>query len=181
MDKRIQGKNILIILGCAVIIMGSVILFLCAGYLGDKRGQKTIFCDINQDGTDEKITLCDQKITITEDDNLLWESQEEWEVTDFLISDINKDGWEEILILLWKQGNYGEYTPFWEENDDEFSQHIFIYQWKEQRLKPLWMSSGLKPRIKEWSMMEDGRIHIITDKDEDTMWIWGNWGLERVK
>lgn len=185
MGKRIQGKYKLIVPGLVLMIAGGMIFFRCNGSFCREQENKTAACDINHDGTDEIITLYNRKLSITDNGNLLWEAQEEWEVTDFLIADINKDGWEEILILLWKQGSFGEHAPFWEEDhtDDEPSQHIFIYQWsgQEQRIKPLWMSSRLKPRIQSWNMTEDGKIHIITDKNEDTLWIWGKWGLERVQ
>ena len=184
MGKRIQDKYKLIVLGLVVMIAGSVILFRCNGSF-KRHGKKTEICDMNHDETDEIITLCNQRLSIMENANLLWESQEEWKVTDFLITDINRDGFYELLILLWKKGNFGEYAPFWEENsmDDELSQHIFIYQWSEQekRIKPLWMSSGLKPQIQSWNLTEDGKIHILTDKKEDTLWRWREWGLERVQ
>lgn len=183
MDKRIQGKYILIFLGVMVVIAGSIAaLWGFSGFLHETE-KKTILCDINHDGIEETISLNHQKISITENENLLWEGQQEWKITDFLIADINEDGWEELLLLLWKKGSFGEYAPFWEENeqDNELSQHIFIYYWSQQRMKPLWMSSRLKPQIKSWNMTEDGKIHIITDQEEDTLWRWAEWGLERVQ
>jgi hypothetical protein len=43
------------------------------------------------------------------------------------------------------------------------------------------MSSKLIPEISAWDITEENQIHIITTSGEDTLWIWGSWGLERIK
>ena len=84
-------------------------------------------------------------------------------------------------MLVWKRGSYGDYTPFWDENDNGFSQHIFIFQWIDERPDPIWMSSTLRPQVDSWELTDENTIRIITDSGEDTRWIWGQWGLERIK
>jgi predicted DNA binding protein len=143
---------------------------------------KVLYCDMDGDGVCEIITQKLRSVTIEMNGEVCWKSDMEWKCDDFLVADIDGDGANEFLVLLWKKGSFGEHTPFWKENDDEISQHIFIYEWSEEkgRIAPVWMSSKLIPEISSWDINEDNQIHIITMSGEDTLWIWGSWGLERI-
>lgn len=180
MGRRIQGKTVIIIVALCI-LAGVTYAGWHNGLWLDKWENKAIDYDFDRDGVSERITLKNRKMKISLADELLWESDDEWKVVDFLIGDINCDSENEVLLLVWKRGSYGEYTPFWDENDNSFSQHIFIFKWVDERLDPIWMSSMLRPQVKSWDLTEDNEIHIITDSGEDTLWIWGRWGLERVK
>lgn len=183
MGKRVQSKQKLILIAaCAVVSAGFVIFLIHDKYFFGRRHNKTIVCDLNGDGTDETIKLADRRVTVSRDGVLLWQSDDDWKAEDVLAADINRDGSREILILLWKKGSYGTYLPFWEEeNDKEYSQHIFIYRVVEDGMEAVWMSSRLKPQAASWDITEDNLLHIVTDKEEDTVWMWGQWGLERIR
>lgn len=181
MGKRVQSKLALILLFAGGII-GLVVFLIHDGYFLSRWQNKTILCDLNGDGTGEVIKLIRRRVTVSRDGTLLWESDNDWKAADVLTADLNRDGMEELLVLCWKRGSYGEYIPFWEEeNDKEYSQHIFIYQMNGETIHAVWMSSRLKPQIKAWDITEENRIHIVTDKGEDTVWMWDRWGLERVE
>lgn len=108
-------------------------------------------------------------------------SEPGWRVRDFLIGDLDRDGTDELLLLVWRRGHYGPSHPFWvDQNDYAYSQHIFIYEQKDSGAEPVWMSSALSPRVRCWSMTEEGRLHILTPAGEDTLWGWNSWGLERL-
>lgn len=181
MGKRIQGRHILIISIALIVIVTIFAYLIYSGVFLDYWEQRDIIFDVDNDGNAENITLSNRKMTVRRNDKIIWESNNDWKVVDFLIGDINKDAKDEFLLLVWKRGSYGEYTPFWDENDRAYSQHIFIFQWTDERLDPIWMSSKLIPQVKSWNLMEDDEIYIITDSDEETIWIWGKWGLERWK
>jgi len=114
-------------------------------------------------------------------ESLLFRTQKDWLVSDFLTGDIDKDGAREVLLLVWKHGSYGKHRPFWVERDTiRFSQHIFIYTLRDDILKPIWMSSALELSILEWELDEEG-VLTITDLDGETSrWAWIRWGLKRV-
>lgn len=183
MGKRIQNRHLLILFIILMVFIGAGIVFLMMqeGFFLDKWEKRSIQADINKDGKDEVLQLDNRKMCIMSDGNNLWETPKEWKVVDFLFSDIDRDGEKEVLFLVWKRGSFGEFTPFWEENGEEFTQHIFIYRWEEERLAPIWMSSKLRPRVDSWEIVDEDKIHIITDAGEDTIWIWSNWGLSRIK
>lgn len=185
MGKRIQGGFVLKIIVVTIIaIIFAIVIFIFMwkdGLFLDKWEKKIVSYDLDGDKIIETISLNNRKMTVMHNNEVVWESQKEWKVVDFLIGDINRDEAQEILLLVWKRGNYGEYTPFWDENDDEFTQHIFIFQWKDNRLDPIWMSSKLKPQVKEWSLTDENLINILTEAGEETVWMWRSWGLERWK
>lgn len=113
---------------------------------------------------------------------LLWESPGEYKVQDFLWCDINGDEQEELLLLCWKIGRFGKHKPFWvEEDEQEWSQHIFVYQWNGTEMQPIWMASDIGLLARRWKYDPHG-ILLIENKDgELTGWKWPNWGLERVE
>lgn len=182
MGKLVQNKWGALILIAVCAAAGFVVFLIRDGYFLDRWQDKTVVCDLNGDGSDEVIKLANRHASVSGNGVLLWQSDDDWKVADVLVEDINRDGIKELLVLCWKRGSYGEYIPFWEEkNDREYSQHIFIYQSVEDGLEAVWMSSRLKPQVISWKITEDNLIHIVTDQGEDTVWMWDQWGLERVK
>lgn len=97
---------------------------------------------------------------------------------DALAGDINHDGVPELILLVWKRGSYGSQRPFWVERDEwDFSQHIFIYQWRDGRLKALWMSSRLPLSVAAFSLDAQGTLTVVTPEEETSRWVWLSWGL----
>lgn len=114
----------------------------------------------------------------------LWHTPWDWSVQDVLCDDINGDGREELVLLVWKHGSYGKHLPFWvKHNDIRLEQHIFIYQWeasRENKLRALWMSSALGLEVQS---MESASHHqlLITDRDGiGNLWQWQQFGLKYV-
>ena len=48
----------------------------------------------------------------------LWHTPWDWSVQDVLCDDINRDGKEELVLLVWKHGSYGKHLPFWVKHND---------------------------------------------------------------
>ncbi len=92
-----------------------------------------------------------------------------------LTADLDHDGTEELVVLLWKHGRYADHKPFWTRRDTpRFVQHIFIYS---EDLKPRWMSSGVPAPVARWEADEHGRIHLFTPEGEESVWEWNRFGL----
>lgn len=111
----------------------------------------------------------------------VWKSKWEWSVQDALVFDVDCDGSDELILLVWKRGSYGDHMPFWETgNDVNLKQHIFIYTYDEEydRVKPIWMSSEIAYDIK--SFEEGAKNSLIVNKlsGESDAWIWDEWGLK---
>lgn len=128
-----------------------------------------------------RLTLTHRRLRLEQDGAVLWETGQDWMVEDALLGDVDGDGAQELLILLWRRGSFGRERPFWVTREERgWSQHIFLYRWEDGAAAPFWMSSALTPQVKDWSLEPEGVIRILTDRGEDTRWRWRTWGLERV-
>lgn len=140
-----------------------------------------IAADLDGDGTDELVSLEKGTATVTDGEKALFETSAEWLVSDVLVGDIDVDGTPEVALVVWKRGSYGDVRPFWIEADEEgYSQHIFIYRWRDASLQPIWMSSKLPVEAERVSLV-DGKTFVIEDPGGNvTLWEWQSWGLALV-
>ena len=109
---------------------------------------------------------------------------------DAVCFDINGDGADEYVLLVWKRGSYGEHRPTWVEQDEKtLSQHIFIYAKEEEEdgaWRPLWMSSRTGIEAVRIAAGEEipgtGRRSLdITHPDGSvSRWGWLSWGLLKI-
>lgn len=133
------------------------------------------------DGQPLTLTLTGGTFSAGAGDAVLWQTEPALQVEDFLTMDIDRDGRTELLLLVWRRGNYGSSKPFWvQRNDTNWSQHIFIYKWKDDAPAPQWMSSQLRPEVDAWAAQDGCQLFILTPEGEETLWQWGSWGLVRV-
>ena len=136
---------------------------------------------VELDGKSMTLELAENHFSARDGDTLLWQTEASLPVQDFLTMDIDRDGRTELMLLVWRRGNYGPSKPFWvERNDTNWSQHIFIYKWEGDAPVPQWMSSRLRPEVDAWAAQNGNRLFILTPEGEKTLWQWGNWGLVRV-
>ncbi len=135
---------------------------------------------------EEMAVLTNRKFTLTASDGeVLWNPEKGNLVQDFIIDDIDHDGEREVVLLVWKIGSYGKYKPIWVKEDEKtWSQHIFIYDYdktRDDRLKPIWMSSKIGMEAAGFYMDSEDRLHIKEPGGHETVWIWAGWGLMLVE
>lgn len=136
---------------------------------------------ISEEENIEAIELLDARILVRNASEVVWQTGDEILVQDFLWCDIDRDASDELVILCWKPGLYGEHKPFWkEENTQEYSQHIFIYDWTGEEMYPLWMASDPGVDIAKWCY--DSHDYLMVENPEGVIsgWAWLSWGLEGV-
>ncbi|WP_248404947.1 CapA family protein [Butyrivibrio fibrisolvens] len=116
---------------------------------------------------------------------VVWKSSSSWKVQDFLICDIDNDSQDELLLLTWKKGSFGRHLPFWiDKNDTETSQHIYIYEKREQNadkdgfLRASWMSSKLQDIINSWSFDNKTKLRVTYESGQVQYFSWIGWGLK---
>ena len=101
-----------------------------------------------------------------------------WLVQDALVCDLNGDGADEVILLVWKRGSFGGARPFWVTRDEiGFSEHIFIFKYMNGTLRPLWMSSKMGIPVQSVTYGEDGKLHLSAPDGTETVWEWNRWGL----
>ena len=137
--------------------------------------------DLDGDGVQESLVAVgeahDVRVSVAGVD--VFASPDEWCVFDAHVCDLDGDGADELVLLVWKQGSYGPYRPFWESGaDDAWSQHVFIYGMRAGEIAPIWMSSALGSYFaREW-MEPDGTLVLEAPDGSLTSWRWGSWGFK---
>ncbi|MCR5798824.1 MAG: CapA family protein [Lachnospiraceae bacterium] len=135
------------------------------------------------------VTLRNREMRLSDrNHNLLWKTEDDWFVQDMLVRDVDRDGTDELVLLVWKHGSYGKVHPRWvSHNDIRLEQHVFIYRWdekEEEKIRALWMSSALNNRVESMAGYGDDKVMIdyvpiegASDDERHTIWMWENFGL----
>lgn len=115
-------------------------------------------------------------------DSVIWTSPKGVLVQKVLSADVDNDGREELVLLCWKTGRYGRDRPFWVEKDEKkWSQHLFVYEYGQEIIRPQWMSSFLGKDLTDVSVYrraDNLNRLLFTDSDgEISCWKWDSWGF----
>ena len=139
--------------------------------------------DLDGDGAQESLVAVGEAhdVRVLVGGMAVFASPDEWRVFDAHVCDLDGDGADELVFLVWKQGSYGPYRPFWESGtDDAWSQHVFVYGMRAGKIAPIWMSSALGSYVAcEW-MEPDGTLVLEAPDGGLTSWRWGSWGFKLV-
>lgn len=130
------------------------------------------------------VSLENKRAEVFSGETLLWTSPEGVKVQKALSADIDNDGADELVLLCWKRGRYGKHRPFWVEKDErKWSQHIFVYEYASDTVKPKWMSSYIGLDVAD--MASNGReapfsrLRLTDRRGKISSWVWGSWGFSR--
>lgn len=135
------------------------------------------------DRTGKYVVKVEDKTTyVLLQDKNIWTSPEEVKVQKALLTDIDSDDEEELILLCWKKGRYGSHKPFWIEKDEKsWSQHIFVYEWSQGEIRPKWMSSYIGQDAADmWvrdSAASCGRLLLTDPEGQVSCWVWDSWGF----
>ncbi len=133
-------------------------------------------------GEPERIVLERRAVTVFDQGEAVWQSDGAIRVQDVLWGDIDHDGAGELMLLCWKRGRYGDSRPFWVTEDEKtWSQHIFIYDWADGEIRPIWMASDIGRDVAQWSFDETARLVLTERSGEQSAWDWVSWGLSSLE
>ena len=177
-------KCIIIAAVTALAVLAAVVLLWLHGAFIPAYAQweeKTFYADADNDEEDESVRLSARRLSIKDEDHS-FKTEYGLKIQDVYVRDIDRDGENEVIILVWKRGSYGDHKPFWVEEDDrDFSQHIFIYKYADERLNGVWMSSDIGRPVRYMRMDEEDHIHLYEKDGKETVWMWGSWGLVLIE
>jgi hypothetical protein len=183
----------------------AIILLLLAGLLllawwvrAQSPDKAALSADTDKNGVAEIYLLEKNRVQVWEGERQLWQSPPEWKVSQILLADADNDGCEELLMVLWKHGSYGDIQPFWQEEEDHtYSCHLFMYRLHAGRIKAAWCSSALDKPIQNLSVQVNSAEEIVLKIQEGSAfsllyplnklflprpgtWQWQGWGFTRV-
>lgn len=140
--------------------------------------------DFYEQSGEYEVLLVKKEVQVRCGDSLIWTSPKGVKVQEVLSCDIDNDAKEELILLCWKVGRYGGSKPFWVEKDEQkWSQHIFVYEYQEGKLRPKWMSSYLGQDVVSMAAGEgksSGISLLLTGTDgRISSWKWDSWGFTK--
>lgn len=119
-----------------------------------------------------EIILERKKVKVVYDSNVIWDSPDEVRVQQVMSCDIDNDQNDELILLCWKIGRFGESRPFWvEEDEKKWSQHIFVYRYDQGTIKPKWGSSYIGQEVVKMTVYDENtdRMPLYENTVDDQM------------
>ncbi|MBU0598408.1 hypothetical protein KKF61_05495 [Patescibacteria group bacterium] len=150
------------------------------------------FYDLTGDGQLERFELQKGILKVNHGNITLWQSPKSWHIDSFAIADATHDGKHNLVLSLWKSGNFGPSKPFWEDtNDPSIKNHLFIYEFQDDNLHQVWGSSNLSQPNCEFTFNDidhDNKQELIVIEGLYTdnyqcqgqflaVWKWEEWGF----
>ena len=206
MDQGVYGTGVVNRVKLSQVVILAILMFVLLGVLGffsDIEDSSTrSMADLDSDGTTEEYLLADYCLTIKEEGQVLWQSPDNWRIDSFALGDVNNDGIVNLVITLWKTGNFGPVKPFWYPSEDVgYKNHLFVYRLKDKGMKQVWCSSNLDRPIVSFTIqdiVEDNLFELVVEEGQyrkiaeeryalDTfsqvrtaVWRWDEWGFRLI-
>ena len=170
------------------------VVLLCAGVVGSWLQNVGAFLPqwivwehgTFQDGSEQyEIILAGKKVRVQYGEDIIWTTEKDVKVQKALSADIDRDEQDELILLCWRKGHYGDVKPIWvEEDEQDWVQHIFVYEFLQEDVQAKWMSSYIGKDILDITARDletTGRLLCLKDRSgEESVWTWDSWGFVRV-
>lgn len=141
--------------------------------------------DLDGDGSPEELSLSQGSAHITSaSGETLYTSEHTWHVQDALVGDVTGDGRPELVMLVWRRGNYGNSRPFWERGIDlRMTQHLYVMGLENGSMHAVWMSHELGHALEVTDMQaHDGdQLTLTTRQGNVSTWQWDFFGFTLVE
>lgn len=153
---------------------------------------KSETADLDVDGKPEQYVFENNQLSVHQNDEVIWQSNEDWRVDDFALADSTNDGVVDLNLSVWKSGSFGTSQPFWiEENDPSVKNHFFVLDLVDGKIKPIWQSSNLNVPNCELVIADidgDAKNELTVIEGEYSsqekcegkyvaVWKWSEWGF----
>ena len=177
--KAIVSAAALAVLAAAIIITVALLRhkgLLLPGYIDWQ--ERTL----KSDGYE--IVLKNRQLKVYKAGECVWEISDSVKVQDVILTDVDRDGVSEITALCWKKGRFGQSRPFFDkekEEDNTYSEHIYLYDLGPDKPTPKWMASDIGTIVLS---IETPNGYILKTYEKDgtvSEWMWVDWGFSKVK
>ena len=131
-----------------------------------------------------KLVLSKKSVSVAYEDNIIWTSPDGVKVQKALSCDADNDGQDELVLLCWKKGRYGKAKPIWVEKDErKWSQHLFVYEYTPDEVRPKWMSSyiglDVSDIVSNQKRAPYNRLWLTDLEGRVSSWVWDSWGFTK--
>lgn len=131
-----------------------------------------------------KIVLAHRTVQVIYGNSVIWNTPDGVKVQQALSCDIDNDSQEELVLLCWKRGRFGKHKPFWIDKDERsWSQHIFVYEYASNEIRPKWMSSYIGQDVAAISgngkAAPRSRLLLTDPEGKSSSWFWDSWGFTK--
>ncbi len=148
--------------------------------------------DFDYNGKKETLVLQNNQLSIFKDQKEIFKTEANWIVNDYALADFDADGFTDLALALWKKGDYAEGSPLeTAENKEHWGSHLFLYSFREGKLKIIWGSSLLPRPIIELAAGDidgDQNVELVVLEGDynnpynlisNNMNVmdWDNWGF----
>lgn len=158
----------------------------------EKNKNEVVSTDLNNNLIKEIYKLEQGRLAITENSKLVWQSESDWWVDYFYVSDSNNDGIIDLNLSVWKAGDFGSSKPFWiKRNDMSVKNHFFVFDFVKGKISAIWQSSNLEVPNCEFifdDINSDGKNELVVIEGDYldnpkcegkyvAVWKWNGWGF----
>lgn len=148
--------------------------------------------ELSGDDILETYTLYGGELAIIQEKAVLWATPSDWWVDSFVIADATNNGKKNIVLSVWKSGDYGLSKPFWvAENDLSVKNHLFVFSFRNNKIEPVWQSSNLEKPNCDFLFSDidlDNQQELVVIEGEYgianecqghylAVWKWNDWGF----
>ena len=164
---------------CAVAAASAMGLFL-PRWVNWENGVQQV--DLDLDGLTETVELASRSLRVRgPDGGELYATPDSWRVSQVTVADATGDGMPELLMLVWRRGNYGTSRPFWDTGFDlRMTQHLYVMGLRDGAVVPVWMSHELGEEVARAEVSPSG-VLVLTARDGSvTQWVWEGFGFVAV-
>ena len=173
---------------CVVVAMMPIALVFVCDPLGLRVPrwvawqERVLSAGLDGDGEPEQVTLTRGALKVEgsrEDD--IYRSPSSWKVQDVIVCDVTHDDTPDIVMLVWRRGNYGSSRPFWDTGIDlRMTEHLYVMGMRGGKVVPVWMGHELGRDVVEVVAHEDGSISLVERDGTQTHWDWEGFGFIAV-
>jgi len=154
--------------------------------------------DLDGDGQRETIRNNNGRLEILSQGSLVWNSPQEWQITQAEITDFNRDDVPEVTLLLWREfspwpidayiAHPGRIQDF--HDRENRSCHIILIGFQHGSYTELWAGSALADPLRSFTSADlnrDGNQELIAlegrydaplfESSSITVWEWNGFGF----